>query len=144
MKITLVNCPYCNLNQKIFHISYNLKKFLKNLEKLEIFILGKFNKNQEIIKKFNCDKCSMTLLIYYDIEKSKYFVNGERLEELRNSSTNTKKGIKILKQKSVENDNKQVKDYLEINIIKEEEKLNHLIQKEKELTKGATKEGTQV
>ena len=139
MKITLVNCPYCNLNQKIFHISYNLKKFLNNFEKLEIFILGKFNKYQEI-KKFNCDKCSMTLLIYYDIEKSKYFVNGERLEELRNSSADTKKGIKILKQKSVENNNEQIKDYLEINIIKEEEKLNHLIQKEKELTKSAVKD----
>jgi len=86
----------------------------------------------------------MTLLIYYDIEKSKYFINGEQLEDLRNSSTNTKKDIKILKQKSVENDNEQVKDYLEINIIKEEEKLNHLIQKEKELTKNAAKEGTQV
>jgi len=141
MKITSVNCPYCNLNQKVFHISYNLKKFLNNFEKLEIFILGKFNKNQEIIKKFNCDKCSMTLLIYYDIEKLKYFTNGERLEELRNSSVDTKKSIKILKQKSVENDNEQVKDYLEINIIKEEEKLNHLIQKEKELTKSAAKDG---
>ena len=141
MKITLVNCPYCNHNQKIFHISYSLKKFLNNFEKLEVFILGKFNKNQEIIKKFNCGNCSMTLLIYYDIEKSKYFVNGERLEELRNSSTDTKKSIKILKQKSVENDNEQVKDYLEINIIKEEEKLNHLIQKEKELTKSAAKDG---
>jgi hypothetical protein len=141
MKITLVNCPYCNLNQKIFHISYSLKKFLNNFEKLEVFILGKFNKNQEIIKKFNCGKCSMTLLIYYDIEKSKYFINGERLEELRNSSTNTKKDIKILKQKSVENDNEQVKEYLKINIIKEEEKLNHLIQREKELTKNVAKEG---
>ena len=140
MKITLVNCPYCNLNQKIFHISYNLKKFLNNFEKLEIFILGKFNKYQEI-KKFNCDKCSMTLLIYYDIEKSKYFVNGERLEELRNSSTDTKKDIRILKQKLFENDNEQIKDYLKINIIKEEEKLNHLIQREKELTKNAEKEG---
>ena len=140
MKITLVNCPCCNLNQKIFHISYNLKKFLNNFEKLEVFILGKFNKNQEI-KKFNCNNCSMTLLIYYDIEKSKYFVNGERLEELRNSSWDTKKGIKILKQKSVENDNEQVKDYLQINIIKEEEKLNYLIQKEKELTKSAAKDG---
>jgi hypothetical protein len=141
MKITSVNCPYCNLNQKVFHISYNLKKFLNNFAKLEIFILGKFNKNQEVIKKFNCNKCSMTLLIYYDIEKLKYFVNGERLEELRNSSADTKKGIKILKQKSVENDNEQVKDYLEINIIKEEEKLNHLIQKEKELTKNAARDG---
>jgi hypothetical protein len=143
MKITLVNCPYCNLNQKIFHISYNLKKFLNNFEKLEIFILGKFNKYQEI-KKFNCDKCSMTLLIYYDIEKSKYFVNGERLEELRNSSTDTKKDIKILKQKLFENDNEQIKDYLKINIIKDEEELNHLTQKEKELTKNAAKENTQV
>jgi hypothetical protein len=143
MKITLVNCPYCNLNQKIFHISYNLKKFLNNFEKLEIFILGKFNKYQEI-KKFNCDKCSMTLLIYYDIEKSKYFVNGERLEELRNSSTDTKKDIKILKQKLFENDNEQIKDYLKINIIKDEEELNHLTQKEKELTKNVAKENTQV
>ena len=143
MKITLVNCPYCNLNQKIFHISYNLKKFLNNFEKLEIFILGKFNKYQEI-KKFNCGKCSMTLLIYYDIEKSKYFVNGERLEELRNSSIDTKKDIRILKKKLFENDNEQIKDYLKINIIKEEEELNHLTQKEKELTKNAVKEGTQV
>ena len=144
MKITLVNCPYCNLNQKIFHISYSLKKFLNNFEKLEVFILGKFNKNQEIIKKFNCDKCSMALLFYYDIEKSKYFINGERLEELRNSSADTKKDIKILKQKLFENDNEQIKDYLKINIIKEEEELNHLTQKEKELTKNAVKEGTQV
>ena len=144
MKITLVNCPYCNLNQKIFHISYNLKKFLNNFEKLEIFILGKFNKNQEIIKKFNCDKCSMALLFYYDIEKSKYFINGERLEELRNSSVVTKKDIGILKKKLVENDNEQIKDYLKINIIKEEEELSHLIQKEKELTKNTAKENTQV
>jgi hypothetical protein len=143
MKITLVNCPYCNLNQKIFHISYNLKKFLNNFKKLEVFILGKFNKNQEI-KKFNCDKRSMTLLIYYDIEKSKYFVNDERLEELRNSSTDTKKDIRILKQKLFENDNEQIKDYLKINIIKDEEELNHLTQKEKELTKNAAKENTQV
>ncbi len=144
MKITLVNCPYCNFDQKIFHISYNLKKFLNNFEKLEIFILGKFNKNQEIIKKFNCNKCSMTLFIYYDIEKSKYFVNGERLEELRNSSMDAKKDIRILKQKLFENDDEQIKDYLKINIIKEEEKLNHLIQREKELIKNTAKENTQV
>ena len=144
MKITLVNCLYCNFNQKIFHISYTLKKFLNNLEKLEIFILGKFNKNQEIIKKFNCDKCSMALLFYYDIEKLKYFINGERLEELRNSSMDAKKDIKILKQKLFENDNEQIKDYLKINIIKEEEELNHLTQKEKELIKNTAKENTQV
>ena len=144
MKITFVNCPYCNLNQKIFHISYSLKKFLNNFEKLEVFILGKFNKNQEIIKKFNCNNCSETLIIYYDIDKSKYFVNGERLEELRNSSVDTKKDIKILKQKLLENDNEQIKDYLKINIIKDEEELNHLTQKEKELTKNTAKENTQV
>jgi hypothetical protein len=83
----------------------------------------------------------MTLLIYYDIEKSKYFVNGERLQELRNSSADTKKDIRILKQKLVENNNEQIKDYLEINIIKEEQELNHLTQREKELTKNAAKEG---
>ena len=75
---------------------------------------------------------------------SEYFVNGERLEELRNSSTDTKKDIRILKQKLFENDNEQIKDYLKINIIKEEEELNHLTQKEKELTKNVAKENTRV
>jgi hypothetical protein len=144
MKITFVNCPYCNSNQKIFHISYNLKKFLNNFEKAKIFILGTYSKKQETIKKFNCNKCSETLFIYYDIEKSQYFVNSERLEELRNAISDKKRGIGILKQKLVENINEQIKDFLQIKVIKEEEELNHLIQEEKELTENAVKEATQV
>ena len=144
MSTTLVNCPYCNSNQKIFHISYNLKKFLNKFEKAEIFILGTYNKKQETIKKFNCNKCSETLFIYYDIEKSQYFVKGERIEELRNTITDKKRGIEILKKKLVENINEQIKDILQIKVIKEEEELNHLIQEEKELTERAPKEDTQV
>ena len=144
MSTTLVNCPYCNSNQKIFHISYNLKKFLNKFEKAEIFILGTYNKKQETIKKFNCNKCSETLFIYYDIEKSQYFVNGERIEELRNAILEKKRGIGILKKKLVENINEQIKDFLRIKSIKEEEELNHLIQEEKELTERAPKEDTQV
>jgi hypothetical protein len=144
MRTTLANCPYCNSNRKIFHISYNLKKFLNKFEKAEIFILGIYSKKQEIIKKFNCNNCSETLFIYYDIEKSQYFVNGERLEELSNFITDKKRGIRILKKKLFENDNEQIKNYLKINIIKDEEELNDLTQKEKELTKNAAKEGAQV
>ena len=144
MRTTSVNCPYCNSNQKIFHISYNLKKFLNNFKQEKIFILGTYNKKQEKIKKFNCSKCSETLFIYYDIEKSQYFVNGERVEELRNAIMDKKKGIGILKQKLVENINEQIKDFLRIKSIKEEEELNHLIQEEKELTQNAVKEDTQV
>ena len=144
MRTTLVNCPYCNSNQKIFHISYNLKKFLNKFKKAEIFILGTYNKKQETIKKFNCNKCSETLFIYYDIEKSQYFVNGERIEELRNAILEKKRGIGILKKKLVENINEQIKDFLRIKSIKEEEELNHLIQEEKELTQNAVKEDTQV
>ena len=144
MSTTLVNCPYCDSNQKIFHISYNLKKFLNNFKKEKIFILGTYNKKQETIKKFNCNKCSETLFIYYDIEKSQYFVNGERLEELRNAITHKKRGIKILEVKLIDNNNRQIKDFLKTKIIKEEEELNHLIQEEKELTQNAVKEGTQV
>jgi hypothetical protein len=144
MSTTLVNCPYCDSNQKIFHISYNLKKFLNNFKKEKIFILGTYNKKQEKIKKFNCSNCSETLFIYYDIEKLQYFVNGERIEELRNAITDKKKGIEILKKKLVENINEQIKDFLQIKSIKEEEELNHLIQKEKELTERAPKEDTQV
>ena len=139
MSTTLVNCPYCNSNQKIFHISYNLKKFLNNFKQEKIFILGTYNKKQETIKKFNCNKCSETLFIYYDIEKSQYFVNGERIEELRNAILEKKRGIGILKKKLVENINKQIKDFLRIKSIKEEEELNHLIQEEKELTQNAVK-----
>ena len=144
MSTTLVNCPYCDSNQKIFHISYNLKKFLNKFEKAKIFILGTYNKKQETIKKFNCNKCSETLFIYYDIEKSQYFVNGERIEELRNAILEKKRGIGILKKKLVENINEQIKDILQIKVIKEEEELNHLIQEEKELTERAPKEDTQV
>jgi len=144
MRTTLVNCPYCNSNQEIFHISYNLKKFLNKFKKAEIFILGTNNKKQEKIKKFNCNKCSETLFIYYDIEKSQYFVNGERIEELRNAILDKKKGIEILKNKLVENINEQIKDFLRIKSIKEEKELNHLIQEEKELTERAPKEDTQV
>jgi hypothetical protein len=144
MSTTLVNCPYCDSNQKIFHISYNLKKFLNNFKQEKIFILGTYNKKQETIKKFNCNKCSETLFIYYDIEKSQYFVNGERIEELRNAILEKKRGIGILKKKLVENINEQIKDFLQIKSIKEEEELNHLIQEEKELTQNAVKEDTQV
>ena len=144
MSTTLVNCPYCNSNQKIFHIPYNLKKFLNNFKQEKIFILGTYNKKQETIKKFNCNKCSETLFIYYDIEKSQYFVNGERIEELRNAILEKKRGIGILKKKLVENINEQIKDILQIKVIKEEEELNHLIQEEKELTQKIVKEGTQV
>jgi hypothetical protein len=144
MSTTLVNCPYCDSNQKIFHISYNLKKFLNNFKQEKIFILGTYNKKQETIKKFNCNNCSETLFINYDIEKSQYFVNGERIEELRNAILEKKRGIGILKKKLVENINEQIKDFLRIKSIKEEEELNHLIQEEKELTQNAVKEGTQV
>ena len=144
MSTTLVNCPYCDSNQKIFHISYNLKKFLNNFKQEKIFILGTYNKKQETIKKFNCNKCSETLFIYYDIEKSQYFVNGERIEELRNAILEKKRGIGILKKKLVENINEQIKDFLRIKSIKEEEELNHLIQKEKELTQNTVKEVIQV
>ena len=144
MRTTLVNCPYCDSNQKIFHISYNLKKFLNNFKQEKIFILGTYNKKQETIKKFNCNKCSETLFINYDIEKSQYFVNGKRIEELRNAILEKKRGIGILKKKLVENINEQIKDFLRIKSIKEEEELNHLIQEEKELTQNAVKEDTQV
>ena len=144
MRTTLVNCTYCDSNQKIFHISYNLKKFLNNFKQEKIFILGTYNKKQEKIKKFNCNKCSETLFFYYDIEKSQYFVNGERIEELRNAILEKKRGIGILKKKLVENINEQIKDILQIKVIKEEEELNHLIQEEKELTERAPKEDTQV
>jgi hypothetical protein len=144
MRTTLVNCTYCDSNQKIFHISYNLKKFLNNFKKEKIFILGTYSKKQETIKKFNCNKCSETLFINYDIEKSQYFVNGERLEELRNAITHKKRGIKILEVKLIDNNNRQIKDFLKTKIIKEEEELNHLIQEEKELTERAPKEDTQV
>ncbi len=144
MKRTLINCPYCLSNQKIFHISYYLKNFLNKFKKEKIFILGTYNKKQEIINEFNCNNCSETLFICYDIEKLKYFVNGKRIEELRSSILNNKIGTTILKRKLIDSDNEQIKDFLKIKINKEENNLNYLIQKEKELTERTPKEDTQV
>ncbi len=144
MKRTLINCPYCLSNQKIFHISYYLKNFLNKFKKEKIFILGTYNKKQEIINEFNCNNCSETLFICYDIEKLKYFVNGKRIEELRSSILNNKIGTTILKRKLIDSDNEQIKDFLKIKINKEENNLNYLIQKEKELTERTPKEHTQV
>jgi rubrerythrin len=144
MKSLLINCLYCNFNQRVFHFPYNLKKILNYFNKTEIFILGNFKKKQEIIKRFNCNNCSEDLLVCYDIEKSKYFVNGEQLEKIRSDISNKKKGIRILEEKLEETSNKQIKDFLEVKITKVEEELNHLIQKKKELTERAPKEDTQV
>ena len=133
MKSLLINCLYCNFNQRVFHFTYTLKKILNYFNKTEIFILGNFKKKQEIIKRFNCNKCTEDLLVCYDIEKLEYFVIGERLEKIRSDISNKKKGIQILEKKLEEISYKQVKDLLEIKISKEQQDLNLLIQKEKEL-----------
>ena len=110
MSTTLVNCPYCNSNQKIFHISYNLKKFLNNFKKEKTFILGTYNKKQEKIKKFNCSNCSETLFIYYDIEK-KTVVNNQSRNETNQSITN-KYNIEMIDKDIVRAINEENKTFL--------------------------------
>jgi hypothetical protein len=135
----LINCSYCNFNQRVFHFPYNLKKILNYFNKTEIFILWNFKKKQEIIKRFNCNNCSEDLLVCYDIEKSKYFVKGEKLEKIRSDISNKKNGIRILEEKLEETSKKQLKDFLKIKVSKEQQELNHSIQKEKELTEPDSK-----
>jgi len=47
MRTTLVNCTYCDSNQKIFHISYNLKKFLNNFKKKKSLFLELIVRNKK-------------------------------------------------------------------------------------------------
>jgi hypothetical protein len=142
MRTAKITCPYCCNLQKIFHLSYSLKKFFNIFSKQEQLIptraITDVNKK---IKKFSCKVCLKDLIYFFNINNEEYFVDGIHLKYARELILNKTNGIDLLKNKivkleKVENvpENEKLLEYLRIKVIKEDEELNHLKEEYKDLT----------
>lgn len=141
MRTVKITCPYCSNVQKIFHLSYNLKKFFNIFSKQEQLIptraITDINKQ---IKKFSCKTCLKDLIYFFNINTEEYFIDGFHLKYARELILNKRNGIDLLKNKivkleNVENssENEKLLEYLRIKVIKEDEELNHLKEEYKDL-----------
>ena len=141
MRTAKITCPYCSNLQKIFHLSYSLKKFFNIFSKQEQLIptraITDVNKQ---IKKFSCKTCLKDLIYFFNINNEEYFVDGIHLKYARELILNKTNGIDLLKNKivkleKVENvpENEKLLEYLRIKVIKEDEELNHLKEEYKDL-----------
>ena len=141
MRTAKITCPYCSNLQKIFHLSYSLKKFFNIFSKQEQSIPTKaitdINKQ---IKKFSCKACLKDLIYFFNTNTKEYFIDGIHLKYVRDLILNKRNGIDILKNKivkleKVENvpENEKLLEYLRIKVIKEDEELNHLKEEYKDL-----------
>jgi hypothetical protein len=141
MRTAKITCPYCSNLQKIFHLSYSLKKFFNIFSKQEQLIptraITDVNKK---IKKFSCKVCLKDLIYFFNINNEEYFVDGIHLKYARELILNKTNGIDLLKNKivkleKVENvpENEKLLEYLRIKVIKEDEELNHLKEEYKDL-----------
>ncbi len=141
MRTAKITCPYCSNLQKIFHLSYSLKKFFNIFSKQEQSIPTKaitdINKQ---IKKFSCKACLKDLIYFFNTNTKEYFIDGIHLKYVRDLILNKRNGIDILKNKigKLENietspENEKLLEYLRIKAIKEDEELNHLVEENKHL-----------
>jgi hypothetical protein len=141
MRTLKITCPYCNNLQKIFHLSYNFKKFFNIFQKAESLIPTKaITDIHKIIKKFSCKACLKDLICFFNINTKEYFIDGIHLKYVRDLILNKRNGIDILKNKigKLENietspENEKLLEYLRIKAIKEDEELNHLVEENKHL-----------
>ena len=141
MKIAKILCPYCNKEQRFFYLSYQLKKFFNIFPKEEQLIPTRFfeNNNKEI-KKVDCKGCSKSLIYFFNINKQKYFIDGEMIKYARDLIKNKINGIKIIKDKILKleserstYENRKILEYLRLKMNKEDEALNHLKEENKDL-----------
>ncbi|MCX7337638.1 MAG: hypothetical protein NTY78_05750 [Pelagibacterales bacterium] len=141
MRTAKITCPYCSNLQKIFHLSYSLKKFFNIFSKQEQLIptraITDINKQ---IKKFSCKACLKDLIYFFNTNTKEYFIDGIHLKYARELILKKTNGIDLLKNKivkleKVENvpENEKLLEYLRIKVIKEDEELNHLKEEYKDL-----------
>ena len=141
MRTAKITCPYCSNLQKIFHLSYSIKKFFNIFSKQEQSIPTKaitdINKQ---IKKFSCKACLKDLIYFFNTNTKEYFIDGIHLKYARELILKKTNGIDLLKNKivkleKVENvpENEKLLEYLRIKVIKEDEELNHLKEEYKDL-----------
>ena len=122
MRTLKITCPYCNNLQKIFHLSYNLKKFFNIFQKAESLIPTKaITDIHKTIKKFSCKACLKDLICFFNINTKEYFIDGIHLKYVRDLILNKRNGIDILKNKigKLENietspENEKLLEYLRI------------------------------
>ena len=142
MRTNKIICPYCKNSQRIYFLSYPFINFFNLFSKHERQIPTKIiTQANKVVKNFSCKQCLKQLIYFFNIDNKNYFVDGVNLKYVRDSILQQTNGIKSLKNKifKLENDqmspeSEKLLEFLRIKVIKEEEKLKHLIEENKELT----------
>jgi ribosomal protein S27E len=132
MKIELINCPYCETEQKVFHLNYNALQFLrKNFQNNEnVLSLRNYYYAHNFVKNFNCKNCKETLTVYYNSETYQYFIQGQKLVQIQEQIKRIRLKIKKLRKKIIITYNQKIIDLLKLEIEKEVETLNQFIEQD--------------
>ncbi len=141
MRTNKIACPYCKSLQRIYFLSYPFINFFNLFSKHEKQIPTKIiTEVNKVVKNFSCKQCLKQLIYFYNINNKNYFVDGLNLKYIRDTILTLTIGIKTLKNKisKLENDqmnheSEKLLEFLRIKVIKDEEKLKHLIEENKEM-----------
>jgi transposase-like protein len=135
MNIKLVNCPYCETEQKVFYLNYNLgqlcKRNFQNNEK--VLALRNYLNTHNFVKNFNCKNCNETLTVYYNSETYQYFIQGQKLTQIQEQIKKIRLKIKKLRKKIIITYNQKIIDLLKLEIEKEVVSLNHFIDQDEKI-----------
>ena len=129
MNIKLINCPYCETEQSVFYLNYNLGQLLKrNFQNNEkVLALRNYLNTHNFVKNFNCKNCNETLTVYYNSETYQYFIQGQKLTQIQEQIKKIRLKIKKLRKKIIITYNQKIIDLLRLEIEKEVKSLNHFI-----------------
>jgi ribosomal protein S27E len=135
MNIKLVNCPYCETEQNVFYLNYNLGQLLKkNFQNNEkVLALRNYLNTHSFVKNFNCKNCNETLTVYYNNETYQYFIQGQKLFQVQEQIKKIRLKIKKLRKKIIITYNQKIIDLLKLEIEKEVESLNHFIDQDEKI-----------
>jgi hypothetical protein len=129
MKIEFINCPYCGIEQKVFHLNYTLIQLLKKIDPSneKVLLLRSYVNPNKFIRNFNCKNCKEKLSVYYNIETYQYFIHGEKLIQIQEKIIRIRQKIKKLRKKIIVTYNTQIINLLKLEIDKETLALDHFI-----------------
>jgi allophanate hydrolase subunit 1 len=135
MNIKLVNCPYCETEQRVFYLNYNLGQLLKrNFQNHEkVLALRNYLNTHNFVKNFNCNNCNETLTVYFNSETYQYFIQGQRLTQIQEQIKKIRLKIKKLRKKIIITYNQKIIDLLKLEIEKEVKSLNHFIDQDEKI-----------
>lgn len=129
MKIELINCPYCEIEQKVFHLNYTFIQLLKKIDPSneKVLLLRSYVNPNKFIRNFNCKNCKEKLTVYYNNETYQYFIHGEKLVQIQEEIRRIRLKIKKLRKKIIVTFNTKIIDLLKSEIHKEILALDHFI-----------------